>query len=296
MPSTLRGPASIQPQQTVITSRLAIVLSSQQYAAAKENSDALRHLSITADACNCLSRTHLEMNLASMEPYTHQLTRRLLDCDSYMPATNDPYELESQLRYWKVSNNGTKKLFSEWIEYFLDRAEDLTLAPYDVQEMMENLQEADVNIQQRALEASCTELVPHTPTTHKRSFDDYSQDSVVERSPTESSEISARKKARFHKTVVEPTSSVPARNTRKTRQKPLNTSKMTDEVRGRKASLWSRSRTNAWVHVLGVPLTDLPSASSEGNEHELESHCTPASADLRLCGFPVSIEEILTVR
>ena len=52
---------------------------------------------------------------------------------------------------------------------------------------------------------------------------------------------------------------------------------------------------NAWVKINGVQYNDLPDQAFDPSENELDSHCTPVAADIRLCNYPVSVEELLTV-
>ena len=51
----------------------------------------------------------------------------------------------------------------------------------------------------------------------------------------------------------------------------------------------SQSATLLRAHQLGLD------QAFQGTSHDLESHCTPTSADITLCDFAVSIEDILTV-
>ena len=228
---------------------------------------------------------------------TCRLAQQLLSYKDYLPVTHDPYEFASGLRYWQVDDDGTRMLFSAWIEYFVDRPEDLMLAPFGVQEMIGNLQEADVSVQARALQVDCLASKPQTVSERKRSLDEYAQDSTNAESSIASSEAPYRKRARLFRASLGTPLPATSRGFAPTTyaQKFTNTSKLADNVLGNKGLGWSDARSHVWLHILCATSADLPATAFEGEIDELASHCTPTSADIRLCEFPMSIEEILTV-
>jgi hypothetical protein len=83
-----------------------------------------------------------------MEPDARDLAEKVLAGSNLDAPPTDVYERESGLRYWLISADGARRLFSEWIVFFQARPDYLDWAPFDVQDMMEGLRLAPAEVQQ----------------------------------------------------------------------------------------------------------------------------------------------------
>ena len=252
-----------------------------QYAAIKAESRVLAAISIVTDARTRLICEQLKDDLKTMDSGVRDLTETVLSGSSMNTTPTDVYERESGPRYWLVSADGTRRLFSEWIVFFQARPDYLALAPFDVQDIMESLNLASAEVQQRALEVTFN-LSPsdvyHGP--HQGP-------------PSVKFNYVPVKRARLDSRMEQPPN--PSKGYGAWPVGPVS-SYHKDGVHGRKKARWSNCRINAWIKIIGVPYYLLPDLESEDYENELESHCTPVAADIRLCNYPVSVEEFLTVR
>jgi hypothetical protein len=203
----------------------------------------------------------------------HDLAEKVLAGSGMGAPPTDVYERESGLRYWLISADGTRRLFSEWIVFFQARPDYLAWAPFDVQDMMEGLYLAPAEVQQRALEVSFT-LSPsdmqYGPPNGPPSVRDTESDHVT-----------------INRVRLDPRMEQSLRSSTGVYHR--------DWVQSRKRARWSQCRMNAWVKINGVQYNDLPEQAFDTSETELDSHCTPVAADISLCNYPVSVEELLTV-
>jgi hypothetical protein len=241
------------------TEQLLSIDFTPQYAAIKAESQVLAAISTVTDARTRLSREQLEAELTSMDLEVRDLAETVLSGSSRVAHPTDIYERESRLRYWLISADGTRRLFSEWVVFFQARSDYLAWAPFDVQDTMESLHLASAEVQQRALEVT---------------FDQSPSAAESDYVP----EIRAR---------LDPRMDQP--------REPSNGTYYKDGAHSRKRARWSQGRLNAWVKINGIQYCDLPDLAFDPYENELDSHCTPVSADIRLCNYPVSVEELLTV-
>jgi hypothetical protein len=244
-----------------------------QYAAIKKESEVLAAISTVTNARTRLNREQLEADLTTMGPEAQDLVEKVLAGSNIDAPPTDVFERESGLRYWLISADGARRLFSEWIVFFQARPDYLAWAPFDVQDMMEGLHLAPAEVQQRALEVSftlSTSDMRYGPPNEPPSVGDTESDHV----PMNHARLDPRT------------------------EQPLGRSTgvyQRDWVQTRKRARWSQCRMNAWVKINGVQYNDLPEQAFEPSETELDSHCTPVAADIRLCNYPVSVEELLTV-
>ena len=202
-----------------------------------------------------------------------ELAEKVLAGSTMDSPPTDVYERESGLRYWLISADGARRLFGEWIVFFQACPDYLALAPVDVQDMVEGLHLAPAEVQERALEVSFTlspSGVHYGPTSGPSSARDTEPDHM----PINRARLDSRMEQ-----PLRPSTGVYQR----------------DWVHTRKIAHWSQCRLNAWVKINGVQYRDLPDQAFYPSENELDSHCTPVAADIRLCNYPVSVEELLTV-
>jgi hypothetical protein len=237
------------------------------YDDAKSKSEILAAVSTVTKARNCLTHEQLEADLPYMTSQAQTLGQVVLKSIDVRKVPDNVYERESRLRYWLVSTDG-RQLFSEWIKFFMLCPDYLAMAPLDVQETMEGLHAAPAIVQVRALLVTFSTAVMTNPGKNKRL--------------REPEDEHFEKRARLNPNTAQS-------------NKPRGIYRKVDVVSGRKEVRWSCSRLNAWTEIQNVPLSDLPDVAFSEDEHELESHCTPAAADIRLCKWPVSMEKRLTV-
>lgn len=287
--------------------RLHSIVFPPGYKEAKRRSRARRERSIEDDARKCLRRKDFQKVLDDLEPSIRRLVCELLECEDFL-AASDVYERVSGLRYWEVRYDGTRVLLREWIDYFADSPHVLLLAPFDVQESLEYLRQDEVAIRARKA------------LTRKRTFsssnDDNSSDSDSE-PPTKkvkaapaANRPTARRPVTRRPAPVQPAPTQhapalpapalpapnqPATSTQGSAQTQVAISGLSDDYMESRKHLWSRCCRRAWLSALNHPRSSLPAEAFQGTSHELDSHCTPSSADTRLCDYAVSIEEILTV-
>lgn len=239
------------------------------YDDAKTKSEILAAVSTMTEARTRLTREQLEADLSMMTPHDRSLAQAVIGGIRLRLAPEDIFEHESGLRYWLANADG-RQLFSEWIKFFVACPDYLSLAPLDVQEMVEGLHAAPETVQHRALQVNFNTQVTTPPSAGKRLRD------------PDDDEQPLAKKAKMTTETTKPA-------------KPKTGHQKVDVVRGRRDARWSQSRLNAWGKIQRVPGSKLPVTTFDEYERELDSHCTPVAADIRLCRYPVSMEEYLTV-
>jgi hypothetical protein len=217
------------------TEQLLSIDFTPQYAAIKAESQVLAAISTVTDARTRLSREQLEAELTSMDLEVRDLAETVLSGSSRVAHPTDIYERESRLRYWLISADGTRRLFSEWVVFFQAHSDYLAWAPFDVQDTMESLHLASAEVQQRALEVT---------------FDQSPSAAESDYVP----EIRAR---------LDPRMDQP--------REPSNGTYYKDGAHSRKRARWSQGRLNAWVKINGIQYCDLPDLAFDPYENERKS-------------------------
>lgn len=242
------------------------------YRDAIKKSESLAAISTVTDARTRLTREQLEDDLEALDSEAYALAQLIVSSADVNASVFDVYERESGLRYWHVSADSTKQLYSEWIRFFQVCPHYLALAPFDVQEMVEALHTAPIEVQKRALRVTFSSRLPDIHNSRKRPL--AAKDAETE--------WSSAKRHRSDSSETDP-------------GEPFEGYEKVDTVKGRKVARWSRGRLNAWKRIKNIQVSDRPDLVFHRFRHELESSCTPVAADIRLCKVPVSIEETLTV-
>lgn len=255
-----------------IGEQLILVNFPPDYSYAISKAEILATISTVTDARTRLTREQLEADLPTLSAEASSLAKVILGATDVELSVHDIYEKESGLQYWLVSVDGTKQLLGEWIRIFQSCPYYLTLAPFDVQEMMEGLQSAPIEVQRRALQTTFSSALPAAKRSRKRSHK--ARDVELEYVTAKRLEVDSD-------------------NTKS--EDATAGYNLINVVRGRKASRWSRGKLNACEKIKGIQVSELPYSVFDQYRNELESSCTPVAADIRLCNFPVSIEEVLTV-